>query len=90
MKKIGELPQELAERLELPGELLPQTGSVRITGGRQALVEGQRGILEYSGERIVLSLKRGKIILSGSDMSLRAMGRGEILIRGRIQSVEWE
>ena len=90
MKKIGELPRELAEKLELPGELLPHTGSVQIIGGRQALVEGQRGILEYSEERVVLALKRGKIILSGSGLRLRAMMSGEMLISGKIQTVEWE
>ncbi|MBQ1235545.1 MAG: YabP/YqfC family sporulation protein [Oscillospiraceae bacterium] len=73
----------------IPPELLPGTGSVSIVGGRQALVEDHRGILEYSEERIVLALKRGKLSLTGSDLQLQAMNRGELLITGRIQNVEW-
>ena len=89
LKRIKELPIELAEKLALPDDILPGTGSVSITGGRHALVEGQRGILEYSEEKIVLALKRGKITVSGSGMKLKAMNGGEVLISGRIQNVEW-
>ena len=89
LKRIKELPQSLADKLMIPPELLPGTGSVNIVGGRQALVEDHRGILEYSEERIVLALKRGKLSLTGSNLQLQAMNRGELLITGRIQNVEW-
>ena len=51
MKAVRELPAELAERLELPEDLLPGSGRLTLSGGRQALVEGHRGILEYTPER---------------------------------------
>ena len=75
--------------MELPGELLPGAASLILTGGKQALVEGHRGIVEYSQEQIVLALKRGKLILNGSGMQLRAMNAGELLISGSINNVEW-
>ena len=89
MKKIKDLPIELAEKLKLPGEVLPGLGSVSIVGGKNALVEDHRGIIEYSDERIVVALGRGKLCISGSKLHLRAMNGGELLISGRIQSVEW-
>lgn len=89
MKRIKQLPVELAEKLKVPGELLPGMGSISLVGGRQALVENHRGILEYSEERIVLALKRGKLSLTGSALQLQAMNGGEVLITGRIQNVEW-
>lgn len=89
MKKIREVPLELADRLALPGEILPGSASVCITGGRQALVQGQRGVLEYSAERVVLALKRGKLCINGSSLQLRAMKGEEIIISGRIGTVEW-
>ncbi len=90
MKRIKSLSQELAEKLELPGDIIPGTASVRIIGGRQTLVEGHRGILEYSQERIVLALKKGRISINGSGLSLEAMNGGELLVAGRIESVEWQ
>lgn len=89
MKRIKDLPIELSEKLNLPGEVVPGTGSVSIIGGRVAHVEGHRGIIEYSGQRIVLAMSRGKLTLSGDGMTLRAMNGGELLIRGKIQSAEW-
>ncbi len=90
MKRIKSLPLELAEKMELPGEILPGTASVRVIGGRKALVEGHRGILEYSSERIVLALRKGRISINGSGLSIEAMNGGELLAAGRIESVEWQ
>ena len=90
MKRIKELPLELAEKMELPGEIMPGTGSLTLTGGRRALVEGHRGLLEYSEERVVLALKRGRISITGAGLAIRAMNAGELVISGRIETVEWE
>ena len=89
LKAVRELPAALAERLALPGELLPGRGRLTLCGGRQALVEGHRGILEYTQERIVVSFGREKLCLSGSGMTLEAMNAGELLVVGRIQTAEW-
>ena len=86
---VREFPADLAERLELPGELLPGAGRLTLSGGRRALVEGQRGILEYTAERIVVSFGREKLSLMGDGLRLSAMNAGELLIHGRIRSVEW-
>lgn len=83
------LPAALVERLELPGELLPGRGRVTLCGGRQALIEGHRVLLEYTTERIVVSFGREKLTLAGDGLSLRAMNAGELLVTGRIRAVEW-
>lgn len=90
MKRIKELPLDLAERMELPGEIMPGAGSLSVIGGRRALVEGYRGLLEYSPERVVLVLERGKISIGGSGLVIRAMNAGALVISGRIENVEWE
>jgi len=90
LKRIKELPLELAEKIELPGEIIPGTGSISVIAGRRALVEGYRALLEYSAERVVLALERGKIIIGGAALSIRAMNAGAIVISGRIETMEWE
>ncbi len=89
LKAVRELPLELVERLELPEELVPGRGRLTLDGGRQALIEGQRGILEYTPERIVVSFGREKLMLAGDSLRLRAMNAGELLIAGRIREAEW-
>lgn len=90
VKSIKELPQELTERLELPDEALLGAVKLTVTGGRRAVVENHRGVLEYGEERIVISAGRGKLSIGGSGLGIEAMNRRELLIRGRIQTVEWE
>ena len=46
--------------------------------------------MDYGRERIVVSLGRGKLNISGAELVIAAMNRRELLISGRIQSVEWE
>ncbi len=90
VKADRELPAALEELLELPGDVLPGGGRLTLCGGRQALIEGQRGILEYTPERIVVSFGREKLSLNGDSLRLRAMNRGELLVTGRIRAAEWE
>ena len=89
MKVDRFLPAALAERLGLPEEILPGGGRLTLCGGRQALIEGQRGILEYSPDRIVISFGREKLSLTGDSLLLRAMNAGELLVTGRIRAAEW-
>lgn len=89
MKKLRELPEELCDRLDLPGEILPGTGSVTVSGGRRALIEGHRGVLAYSEELVAVSFGRQKLTICGSGLRLEAMNGGELLVTGRIQTAEW-
>ena len=89
MKTVRGLPAALAERLALPEEIFPGVGRLTLSGGRQALIEGQKGILEYTPERIVVSFGREKLSLSGEGLALQAMNAGELLVTGRLRTAEW-
>ena len=90
MKKIKGLCEDLAERLELPEEAL--SGAVRLTavGDKRLLIENHSGLLAYGSELIRVGSGRGQIVLCGSELSLRAMNRTELLVIGRLQSLAWE
>ncbi len=90
MKKLRQLPAELCDRLDLPGGILPGTGSVTFSGAGRALIEGHRGILAYSEELVSVSFGRGRLSIFGSGLRLEAMNGGELLITGRIRTAEWE
>ena len=61
MKKLRELPYELADKLELPEDVLLGSAKLTVTGGRSAVIENHRGVLEYTAERIVVAVPRGKV-----------------------------
>ena len=56
MKKLRELPYELADKLELPEDVLLGSAKLTVTGGRSAVIENHRGVLEYTAERIVVAV----------------------------------
>ena len=89
LRKIKELPIDLAENFDLPINVMPGIGTVTVVGARQARIEGHRGILEYSQERLVVLLKKGKLSISGAGLHLQAMNNDELIAAGRIDSVEW-
>ena len=89
MKKLRELPYELADKLELPADVLLGSGKLTLTGGRSAVVENHRGVLEYNAERIVVAVPRGKVCLDGTGLRLKAMNKNELLVGGRIRNIEW-
>ena len=89
MKKLRELPYELADKLELPEDVLLGSAKLTVTGGRSAVIENHRGVLEYTAERIVVAVPRGKVGLDGTGLRLKAMNKNELLVGGRIRNIEW-
>lgn len=90
LKKIRELAEDLADSLELPQEAFAAAAKLSVTAGRRALIENHRGIIEYSRERIAVSVEKGRIIVGGHGLVLSAMNKSELLIDGKISMVEWE
>ena len=90
LKKRKGLCENIADRLELPEEALLGAAKLTLTANRRALIENHCGIEEYGPEEIRVRLKRGGIVLRGSELRLEAMNKGELLICGKLQSVEWE
>ena len=89
MKKQPAFPENLAERLGLPEEVVSGSAKISVTGGKRALIENHRGILEYGSERIVIRTTGGNLILSGTGLQLLGMSRRELIFGGKLQNVEW-
>ena len=89
MKTIKGLCLDLAERLELPPDAF--AGAVRMTAldDRRLLIENHRGVLEYGEALIRVDGGKGEIVLRGEGLRMSAMNREELLIAGRLQSLEW-
>ena len=87
-KKEG-LLEKTAQLLEVPGQAvgLPK---VELVGRGELRMENHRGILAYGREEILVSGGRLLIRVRGSELELKAMNAGELLITGTILAVELE
>ena len=87
-KKEG-LLERTAQVFDLPGEVvgLPR---VELTGRGELRMENHRGILAYGQEEILVSGGKLLIRVRGSELELKAMNAGELLITGTILAIEVE
>ena len=82
-------PEALAEKLELPREVL---GSLLVTaiGQRRLLIENHRGIELYSDICLRLRATEGCFSVYGNALCIRTLGGRMLAIEGDIRSMEWE
>ena len=91
MKKLRELPYELADRLELPEDVLLGSGKLTVTGGKATftLKGGEQKVLTGIPAGTEYTVPRGKVCLDGTGLRLKAMNKNELLVGGRIRNIEW-
>ena len=85
MKKLTE---RLAQRLELPGELMEGVMRLTLIGGERVLIENHKGLLDYTDECVEVSGGRMRLRVRGSGLLLRSMSSEEVLVTGRVFAVE--
>lgn len=90
MKRIAEIPEEIAGRLDLPAETVAGVPKLTVTGRRRALIENHKGLLQYSHDCIEVDGGRVRLRIRGSNLQLVAMDRSDLLISGVILSAEFE
>ena len=86
--KWRELPEEAADRFDLPADAVAGMPRITITGRSRVLIENHKGLLEYGEETIEVAGGRLRIRIRGTDLQLRAMDREDLIITGRILTVE--
>lgn len=81
--------ERISRLLDVPADVCGDRLTVELRGRRHLLVCGVRGILEYSGERIRLSLPDGEVCVDGHGLSMTAYYRGQTGIDGEIAAVSF-
>ena len=75
--------------LEEPAAAFLSQGRVELLGNRQAVVEGCRGIIEYSDSCIRLSTPRLILKFTGTGLEIKALTDTSAIVEGTILSVEY-
>lgn len=89
VKRLSDIPLEIAERLDLPAESVAGVPKLTVTGRRRALVENHCGLLEYSHECIVVDGGWVRVCIRGTNLQLVAMDSTALLISGTIACAEF-
>ena len=87
MGKEGGFWESLAMGADLPGEGIPGQCMVELLGEHRVLIEGHRGVREYSEEKIGVCVSFGTVCVSGCSLELAYMTRNQLVIRGKIHGI---
>lgn len=85
----SKLKNKISRALELPENVFSDTDRLEIICGREAVVEGCKGVLEYDGEHIKLDMGKTTMLFKGAELIMERMSEQSVVIRGKIASVEF-
>ncbi len=76
--------------LEMPKEISSNEPKITILGFNQMLIENYKGILEYQEFFIRVNTYMGILNINGFNLNLSEMTTDDILITGKIESLDFE
>lgn len=86
---LGRLRQRLADVLDLPKDVVLDLPRVIAVGHLQVIVQNQRGLVEYTPERVVLGLASGRLVVRGEELRIGAVTAEEVTITGQVRAIEF-
>jgi len=75
-------------RLGLPAQATAGLSRIELIGSRQVIVENHRGVGAFEAECMELLTPGGAVVVHGQGLTLLVMNRQELVVTGRIRSVE--
>lgn len=82
-KKINKL-------LEMPDEIYSNETKITIMGFNQMIIENYKGILEYQDFFVRINTYTGIININGFNLLLNEMTQDDIMVTGKIESIDYE
>ena len=77
-----------AEYMTLPSEVLGAS-QIEITGTRQILLCGHKGIRIYTETEIIVDLTDCAVAVCGSGLGIRSMTKDELMLSGQLHSISF-
>ncbi|MCD5407413.1 MAG: sporulation protein YqfC [Desulfotomaculum sp.] len=82
------IKKQMVNLLEIPSDIMLDLPKVVVVGNLQVFIENHRGIIEYTSELIRIIVEDGEINISGENLSIRNIMVDELIIEGKIKSLE--
>ena len=76
--------------LEIPEEITTGKAKITILGFDELVIENYKNILEYDEIFIKINTNIGVININGIDLKLIQMNKEDIMITGKIDSIDFE
>ena len=90
MRKKQKRQNRFEELLEIPKEISSNEPKITLVGFNELLIENYKSILEYQDFYLRINTHVGIININGYNLDLNEMTTDDILIKGKIESVDFE
>lgn len=89
MEKEKKIRDKFLASLELPQIAVGNCASIELSGNTGAVIEGCRGVIEYSEEKIVLNTGNTATAFVGIGLEIYSFDGENILLGGTFSSIEF-
>lgn len=89
-RNVKKVNRKINELLDIPREIATNEPKLTMVGFNQLLIENYKGILEYEDFYIKINSFIGAININGFNLSLEQMTEDDIMITGKIESIDLE
>jgi sporulation protein YqfC len=88
VKRGDKIRLQMAEKLEMPKDVILDIPKVMITGNIQVNIENHRGIIEYNSNVIRVNSNVGVLTVTGVNLDIKNIVTDEIIITGDIENID--
>ena len=83
------LKWNLTPKAEFIDSALLSSSHIEIFGSTKIEIDGCEGVYEYTGDYLKLRLKKGALLISGSDFDILTFESKTMSVKGNIKSIEF-
>lgn len=80
----------LTDHLRIPPDVSAGESRITIAGDGWIWVEHYKGILEYTGDSLILQGKGGRIHVEGTGLRMDYYTSEDLVVRGKIRAVRYD
>lgn len=84
------LLETLADKLEMPGDVVAGLPRLELVGFSQLSVESHKGVLQYDRDKISVAVAMGIVHIEGAGLSIQLMNQHNLRIGGKITAISLE
>ena len=88
--KLYRTKEALAERLELPRDIVLNMPKITITGENEITIENHKGVVLFEEKEVKVNSNVGLISINGTGFEILFMGGSTLTLNGKFKSIVYE
>lgn len=89
-KKLYGTKKNLAQKLDLPRDVLLDIPKIVVTGNNEIIIENHKGIVIFQEDEIKINSNVGIISLKGKQLKILFIGGSTVILGGKFKSIIYE